>query len=312
MIGPPEIGPWHLVLQRMLVSGKRLRLAVRQSMDPTATGLAAMLPGLILKEAGADLVRVRDGAPPPPYALVCLGSAGKRVGFHWGEAQRTTALDSEAHRRPFWLNRSEKRLADIEERMEAWFKGSTEPLEFHPVEPTDGGYQIHPLREGKPVRFPHLFRSVVGSKLSGVVLQDPYLLTRQQLKCLGNFLAAIASGQPGPPIPFRLITHLADIDPRRKVSPDTIRPTEHRTELERLFAAFPAFALRLQLCHWKHQPLHMRFVIFTAEDGQQRTFLLERGLDVVDATTGQARGNSWILEFTGLPEELRDVFPAAP
>jgi hypothetical protein len=310
LTGPPETGPWHLLLQELLARQRTVRLAVRQPKDPQARGAASVLPLLALQQAGAEVVQLRPGVPAPPYALVCLGPGEKRTAFHWGGQERTTALDSEAHRRPLWVNRSSGRLAGIEAELGGWFTQHTEPLRLElPAEGASPSFSLHAVKKDETVSFHHLFRSVVAKKLARVILQDPYLLTRHQLRCLENFLAALAGEQQGGQVPFHLITQMSEGDPRR-MTPDTIPPADHRAELTEAFALFPMFDLRLELCHRRSRPLHMRFVVFIGEDGSERSYLLERGLDLADPRTGRARGDSWVLEMDGVAEQFRSLLPA--
>jgi hypothetical protein len=303
-LGPPEAGPWYVLLQEQAARTGRLRLAVREAPAGPESGLPAVLPLLAVQQAGGEVRQVAPDAPPPPYALVSLGR--RKLGLHWGGEGRTTVLDGEAHRRQLWINRSERRLAGVEDQMEEWFNRHTRPLNLGPLLSPAASYDIHAIRTGNDVKFAHIFRSVARSRLSRVVLQDPYLLNRHQLRCLREFLTAVAATQSGSKIQFKLITQLADADPRRS-SPDTIPPADHRTALVQVFQDFPVFDLQLQLCHRRHHPLHMRFTVFTADGGEQRTYVLERGLDLVDGATGRARGDSFVLEFAGLPEELRSL-----
>ena len=60
----------------------------------------------------------------------------------------------------------------------------------------------------------------------------------------------------------------------------------------------------------KYDPLHMRYAYFQLDDGE-RLFVLERGLDIADQKSGKARDDSYILEFTSVPEGLAGVLKLA-
>jgi hypothetical protein len=140
--GPPETGPWYALLLEVAARQQPLRLALREVAPVTEPGPMGSLPLLALEQAGVQLFRVEPGAPPPPYALLGTLPDGRRVGYHWGET-RLTVLDSEAHLRPLWWNRSRCRLEQAREEMDAWFARHARPLPVRDLLPGGDGCVVH-------------------------------------------------------------------------------------------------------------------------------------------------------------------------
>jgi hypothetical protein len=300
--GPQEIGPWYILLQECAARGKELLIALRRPRPARAPELAVSLPMLAIQQAGAQLFRVKGDAPAPPYALLGSSASGHRVGFHWGGQDKTTTLDSEAHMRMLWANRSSRHLAQVEAELQTWFARHASPLSVREI--ISEGYTIHTVKEGARIDFAAIFQSTSGATIERVILQDPYLITKHHLKCLEDFLAAI----PWPPaagqIPFKLVTHLAERDPTRSGDRDVLATARQRPELEAKFAAHPALAPEFDIRRRTSRPLHMRYVFFTLGGGAKLLYIMERGLDMEDPRTHKARGDSYVLEFAELPVEL--------
>jgi hypothetical protein len=297
--GPDEIGPWYILLQELAARHKALTLAVRTETPPKQVGLTSRLPLLAVQQAGATLLRVREGAPPPPYGLFAAESDGRMVAFHWGEPARTTALDSETHRRELWYNRSARHLAQVEAAMTEWLQRYTTEMPLRETVPD--GYQIHAIPKGAKIDFASVFRTALQAPIEGVVLQDPYLATEHQLKCLKDLLRVIVGPTGRSGIPFELRTHLSEPDLKDRLSIPTVR---HLPELKGLFESHPALVPNILLQRRRLHALHMRFIVFTIEGGRRNLYILERGLDIEDPKTGRARGETYILEFAGVPIEL--------
>jgi hypothetical protein len=297
--GPEEIGPWYILLQGLAARRKALTLAVRSASSSDHGRPGSRLPLLAVQQAGATLLRVRDNAPPPPFGLLAIGAHGGTTAFHWGELTKTTSLDGETHRHPLWYNRSARRLAGADREMQLWLDQSTVPLSIKDIVPE--GYKIHTVQRGAKVNFTSIFRSATRSPIRDVILQDPYLSSHHQLKCLKDFLGAIPWRPADGVIPFRLITHLSEPEPK-----DThmVPTAQHRGELAKAFATHPSLAPDFQLVRRWPRPLHMRFIVLTLADGRRLLYLLERGLDIEDPKGGKARQDSYILEFRDIPAEI--------
>jgi Lhr-like helicase len=296
--GPPELSPWYVqLLDAAARPGTRIRLAVRQ---PQTGGSA--VPLLALAQAGVELFRVRPGATPPTYSLLALAPTGPRsVAFHWGLEEQLAGLDGETHLRPLWVNRSAAQLARASEETSAWFAQHAERLSLQDLLPAQEGCLVHAVKKGRPVDFRRIFGKLAGQAIERVVLQDPYLLTRHQIKCLGDFLRAITWQPAQEKIPFRLITQLSDSDPRER---ERLTSAQQRKEITALLDAVPTLTSTLDLRYYKYAPLHMRYVFFALAGEEQRLYILERGLDMEDPRSGTARGDTYILDFSQIPEEL--------
>ena len=296
-LGPADGSPWHILLQEVASRGKSLTLAIRpDAPDPRDSSI---LPLLAVQQAGATLLRVHEHAPPPPFALLTIGSDGRSSAFHWEGPGKTTALDDQTTRHPLWYNRSAQRLSDAEHDIQKWLRHFTKPLTIRDVAPT--GYEVHTVRRGEKVDFSTIFRSAGQAWIVRVAIQDPYLMTRHQLKCLGDFLAAVPWPSSGE-IPVRIRTHLAEPEPQDRSG--TIPTREHLGALEAVFAGFPALRPSCELIRRRPRPIHMRYIVFTHEGGRQELYVLERGLDIENPRDGKAREDSYVLEFPSLPEEF--------
>jgi hypothetical protein len=266
-----------------------VRVAIRTVSESTTHLLA-------LGQAGADLRLVRDGAPPPDYAV--LTKALRPTGFHWGEA-RTAPFDQELHRRPLWVNRSAARLAEAATAADAWFAAHTTPLPATELAQAAPGSRAYPFRKGQLVDLRPVFSGLEGQQIIECLLQDPYLLTAHQMDALSAFLAAVAWPTG---VPFRLHTHMTENDPSKR---NQLSPDRQRAEIEqRVKAAGPALELRLH--HPRYSRLHMRYAHVRLGDGE-RLYLLERGLDMADPRTGRTFTDSYILELTTVPPELKQA-----
>ena len=313
--GPPEIGPWYvLLLEFVSRPGNRLRLALRQGRNnvPTAgTGLRVgepFVPLLALYQAGAELFRFRDDAPPPPYGLVACsdgGPSGKRgVAFHWDPELRTTSLDGETHLRRLWSNRSSRRMPGIVASTDAWFQKHAVPLTIREVLPTSEGCKVHAIKKDQGVNFTAIFRTLVGSKVQAIELQDPYLMTMHQVDCLGDFLRAIPWSPIAEEIPFKLLTHLSDSDPSER---DRLPVARQREEIDRCFSGIKMLKPEVQFRYKKLSPLHMRYVLVSLLGDRKLLYILERGLDMKDPRSGSARADTFVLEFSHLPPAFAPI-----
>ncbi len=299
-LGPADGGPWHILLQEVASRGRSLTLALRAEMpDPRGSSL---LPLLAVHQAGATLLRVHEHAPPPPFALLTIDPDGRSSTFHWGEPDKTTALDDQTTRLPFWYNRSARRLSGAESDIKKWLRYYTKPLTIRDVAPA--GYEVHTIRRGEKVDFATIFRSASKPGIVGVSIQDPYLVTRHHLKCLGDFLAAVPWPSSGE-IPVRIRTHLAEPEPQDRSG--TIPTREHQGALLAAFAGFPSLRPSCELVRRRPRPIHMRFIVFTREEGRRELYVLERGLDIEDPRDGTAREDSYVLEFPSIPEEFKSL-----
>jgi hypothetical protein len=297
--GPDEVGPWYILLQEVAARHKALTIAIRMDTASRLGSSASRLPLLAVQQAGATLLRVREDAPPPPYALLAAESDGRMVAFHWEDPARTAVLDAETHRRDLWYNRSARRLAEAEASMRDWLQRFTTEMPIRETLPE--GYQIHGIAKGAKVNFADLFRTALQASIESVVLQDPYLATEHQLKCLEDLLRAIAESSARPAIPFEVRTHLSEPDLRDRLSIPTV---SHLAELKGLFATYPCLAPNILLQRRRLHPIHMRFIIFRLEGGGRILYILERGLDIEDTKSGRSRNETYILEFPDVPAEL--------
>jgi hypothetical protein len=297
--GPDEGGPWYILLQEVAARHKALTLAVRTERGSIDGSFTSRLPLLAVHQAGAILLQVREDAPPPPYALLAVGSDGRMAAFHWGSPSRTTVFDSETHRRDLWYNRSSRRLGEADATMQAWLERFTTPMPIRDTVPD--GYQVHAIPKGAKVDFAEVFRAASLAPIEKVVLQDPYLATEHQLKCLDDFLRAVPWPSTGAPIPFEVRTQLSEPDLKDRYSIPTAR---HLTELKGHIGSYPALAPNILLQRKRHHALHMRFIVFAFVDGKRTLYILERGLDIEDPKSGRARNESYILEFPDVPADL--------
>ena len=169
--------------------------------------------------------------------------------------------------------------------MERWLSEATVPLSIRDLVPK--GYTIHTVKQGSDVNFTSIFRSAVRGPIREVILQDPYLSSGHQLKCLGELLGGIPWRPDDGVIPFRLTTHLSEPGPGET---NLVPLDRHRGELQRLFIPYPVLSPDIHLIRRKPRPLHMRYLVLTLGDGRRLLYLLERGLDMTDPKSGKATG----------------------
>jgi hypothetical protein len=305
--GPPEMAPWYVqMLELASRSGTRLRLALGES--PAAESVAGIAPLLALSQAGAELFRVRPGAPPPAYSLIAVAPEGpsksRSLALRWGEEGELVPLDGETLRRAMWVNRSAKRIRQATTDADQWFARFAEPLVLRDLLPITGGCAVHVVAKNKPVSFTTILASLAEGTITRCVLQDPYLLTRHQMKCLADFVAAVPWPAGGAKVPFRLLTHLSDSDPGER---DQLTATRQQQEIMRSLSQPGCLEPKIDYCYRKYAPLHMRYAYFSLDGNSERLYMFERGLDMEDPKTGSARAESYVLEFREVPQSLKGV-----
>lgn len=295
--GPAGAAPWCLLLAEAAARpGGRVRVAVREVTDASAG------PLLVLAQAGADLRVVRPAAPPPAYGLLAAGHPSRAAGFHWGAADCVVRLDPHPHRRQVWINRSADRLARAADEVDAWFAANTDPLPPARLFGTAPGCRVVPVSKGQAVNLAPVFADLAGRQVTDGRLQDPYLLTAHQMDALSAALAAVPWGQGGPN-PFRVDTHMTDGDPNKQ---HHLPPADQRAVLAHRLGAVGRLRPDLRFHHPKYDPLHMRFLHLRLADGE-RLYVFERGLDLTDPRTRRARADSYVIEFSAIPTELRQA-----
>lgn len=254
------------------------------------------------QDGGAEAQR-----PPPPFGLLALDrpdSPGARaVAFHWG-GRRTTAFDATTHRQEVWHSRSAARLAVVSTDLDAWFAAHAEPLPLDALFASRPGCRVHPFRRGAQVNFAGMLAGLQGKRVTGLILQDPYLLQMHQMEALGRFLAAVPWADSG--VSVKLVSQLADGDPQKR---DQLPPPRQRAELEARGRKVGGATVVVDLRERRFHPLHMRYARFRLTDGE-RLYVFERGLDIADPRSGTARGDSYVLEFDRVPSEFRLVVDA--
>jgi hypothetical protein len=202
-----------------------------------------------------------------------------------------------------WINRHAKRLQRASVEADQWFAQFAEPLGLRELLPTGKDCIVHAVSKNQPVSFGRILASLTSTKITRGVLQDPYLLTPHQIKCLTDFLTAIPWQTGGTKMPFRLLTHLPDANSRDR---DQLSIVRQKQEIDRCLAALnvePKVDYRSK----KYAPLHMRYMYFGLEGGGERLYIFERGLDMEDPRTGKSRGDSFVLEFNEVPQTLRGI-----
>jgi hypothetical protein len=305
--GPPEGAPWYVqFLELASREGIRLRIALAEATEAVTS--TEMVPFLALSQAGAELYCLRAGSPVPPYSLLAVAEDAparrRSVGIRWGDDGNPVSLDGETLRRPMWLNRNPDRLRRATIETDEFFTKHAEPLVLRDVITSDSGCVVHAVGKAEPISFPRILASLAGTKVKQATLQDPYLLTEHQMKCLADFLAAVPwKVEPGK-VPFRLLTHLADGDPR---SPGKFSVARQKKEIGDRLAAPGCLDPKVEFRSKKYAPLHMRFAHFALDDGNERLYMFERGLDMADDKTGKSRNDSYVLEFSSVPEELNGI-----
>ena len=295
--GPAELGPWHILLQSTAARlGTNFLFAVRNNAQTVSSGL----PLLMLKQAGARILRTKADAGDPPYALLGVGIDGERVAFHWGAA-KTTTLDSTTHRRELWQNRSNKHLKTVQRELLNWVDSNTEELSI--LDLVESGYTTQALKEGDKVSFDKIFASKLEKGINKVVLQDPYLRNGHQLECLADLLAAISPYvDSGSVTSFWLTTKISDQNTDRFA----LSPPTQRAKIEEMFERFPEWDLKLSFRPIRDS-IHARFLFMRGPGANEVLFYLDRGLDMVHPKTGLAHGGT-ILEFQQPARELKELF----
>src|SRR5207248_3579247 len=121
--------------------------------------------------------------------------------------------------------------------------------------PVGDGCTVHAVGKNQPVSFEQILASLAGAKIARVVLQDPYLLTQHQMKCLANFLAAVPWHTAGGKVPFRLLTHLSESDPRDR---DQFTVARQQQEIAKCLTVPGRLDAKVDYRSKKYSPLHMR------------------------------------------------------
>ena len=226
---------------------------------------------------------------------------GRFVGLRWEADDQAIPLDGETLRRPMWINRGQERLSRAAGEADKWFAQFTERLTLQHLLPTGSGCVVHTVAKGQPVDFRQILRSTGEARITRAVLQDPYLLTDHQLKCFDEFLAGVRWPDAGAKVPFRLITHMSDSDPRERNQLTTARQQQ---EINRRLGERAGLEPNVEYKYWKYAPLHMRYAYF-ALDGRELLYIFERGLDMADPKAGTARADSYVLEFPRNTSRIR-------
>jgi hypothetical protein len=149
-----------------------------------------------------------------------------------------------------------------------------------------------------------MFRSLVGKRIERAELQDPYLLTNHQMKCLNDFLAAVPWQPAGATIPMHLVTQMSDSDPRER---DLLTVARQQREINQRLAAVKVLDPNVEYRYRKYRPLHMRYALFELERGQKALYIFERGLDMEDPRSMTARADTYVLEFPEAPSSFRTL-----
>jgi hypothetical protein len=170
--------------------------------------------------------------------------------------------------------------------------------------PVGDGCTVHAVGKNQPVSFQQILASLAGAKISRAVLQDPYLLTQHQIKCLVDFLAAVPWHPASGKVPFRLVTHLSDSNPKSR---DQLTAPRQQQEVAKCLAASGHVEPKVEYRSKKYAPLHMRYAYFALDGGEERLFMFERGLDMEDPRTGGSRSDSYVLEFKTVPQALKGI-----
>jgi hypothetical protein len=283
--GPDEIGPWHILLQR---NAARIGNALRIGLRRIPTEWQAVAPILLLKQAGAQVRKLVDGAPLPAYAVMGITAEGNRTALHWGE-EGAPLLDSATHLKRLWQNRNSSYLAEKEAELGDWFEQNTEEVAVFDLIQT--GYKTHIINEGDEIDYQEIFGSGLRKGIQSICIQDPYLRNPHQLSCLERVLSIIHPFVEKDPIELKLTTKLANQEKDRYAFP----AGEHRGKIGELFARYPGFELKLDMRGFRDM-VHARFIFITGPDEEEKLFYLDRGIDIVEPRSGKARGCP-ILEF---------------
>ena len=203
-----------------------------------------------------------------------------------------------------WVNRSARRIQQAAAEADQWFARFAEPFVLRDLLPTTEGCTVHVVAKNTIVSFDKILASLTSGKITRTVLQDPYLLTQHQMKCLADFLAAVPWPGSGEKVPFRLLTHLSDADPRDR---DQLTAMRQQQEITRCLSRPGCLDCKVEYRYRKYAPLHMRYAHFILDGTSERLFMFERGLDMEDMRTGKARGETYVLEFRQVPESLKGI-----
>jgi superfamily II DNA or RNA helicase len=305
-VGPPEIGPWYILfLESAARPGCCIRVAIETSQPKGSPNGESIIHLLALAQTNVKLFQVRPGSPPPPYGMLALPAGRERhrsVAFRWDGDRGVTSLDGETHIRPLWVNRSAKRLSEASQAMERWFDNCTEPISLGELLPQQGGCVVHPIKQGQKVDFGEIFQGLGGKRIERAEIQDPYLLTNHQMKCLSDFLHAMPWQPVGTTIPLRLVTQMSDSDPRQR---DLLSAAKQQQEINGRLAAIGILSPNVEYRYRKYHPLHMRYALFKLEGDEKLLYIFERGLDIEDPRTGMARADTFVLEFPEIPTSFR-------
>ena len=97
---------------------------------------------------------------------------------------------------------------------------------------------------------------------------------------------------------------MADGDPRKQ---DHLTPAAQRAELEARLRNAGGLNPTLEIRHPFHGRVHMRYVRLGLSGGGERLFIFERGLDMADPKDGKSRGDSFVLEFSSIPNGIASL-----
>jgi hypothetical protein len=105
-------------------------------------------------------------------------------------------------------------------------------------------------------------------------------------------------------VPFRLLTHLSESDPRDR---EQLNSLKQQQEITNSLAAPSHLEPKVDYRSKKYAPLHMRYAYFALDSDSERLFIFERGLDMEDPKTGKSRGSSYVLEFKTVPQAFKGI-----
>ena len=196
----------------------------------------------------------------------------RSIAIRWSQDGKAVPLDGETLRRPMWMNRTPNRLRAAAADADRWFADSTELLSLRDLLPAGDDCTVHAVAKNQPIGFQRILASLAKEKIISVVLQDPYLLTQHQIKCLANFLAAIPWHTGNGKVSFRLVTHLSDSDPRNR---DQLSASRQQQEITKCLATTSHLEPKVEYRSKKYAPLHMRYAYFTLKGGNERVFLFD-------------------------------------
>jgi hypothetical protein len=200
------------------------------------------------------------------------------------------------------VNRSGKRLAEAAQAMDAWYNNHAEPISIRELLPDQGGCVVHAIKQGQKVDFRGIFQSLGEKRIEKAEIQDPYLLTNHQMKCLGDFLQALPWQPVGTAIPLRVVTQMSDSDPRQR---ELLTAVKQQQEINARLASVAVLSAKVEYRYRKYHPLHMRYALFELQGEEKLLYIFERGLDIEDPRTGLARADTFVLEFPEVPTSFR-------